>query len=99
MEYIVTAYDYTDEGAADRRKANRPEHLALGTKHREAGIRLIGAGILNDAGETIGSLIVCNVDSREEVDAWLQEEPYVTGKVWEKIGVMPCQVGPGFLPK
>jgi uncharacterized protein YciI len=64
VQYIVTAYDYTDEGAADRRKAHRTAHLALGTTHRESGTRLIGAGILDDAGETIGSLIVCNVDSR-----------------------------------
>ncbi len=97
MQYIVTAYDYTDEGTADRRKSNRPAHLALGTKHWESGIRLIGAGILNGVGETIGSLIVCNVDSREEVDAWLKEEPYVTGQVWEKIDVTPCLVGPWLL--
>ena len=45
----------------------------------------------------ISSLKVVELLSKEAVDAWLAIEPYVTGKVWEHIEVIPCKVGPSFV--
>jgi len=59
MQFIVTAYDGTDEGAIARRMAAREEHLRLGKEMHDTGKWLYAAGILNDEGQMIGSMIVC----------------------------------------
>jgi uncharacterized protein YciI len=43
------------------------------------------------------SLIV-DFNSREDLDNWLKVEPYMVGKVWEKVEVRGCKVSPLFLP-
>jgi len=60
------------------------------------GNMLYAAAILDDGGRMIGSMVICNFPSRSEIDDWLKVEPYGTGKVWEKIEVKRCQVGPAF---
>ena len=32
-----------------------------------------------------------------DLEAWLGEEPYVIGEVWQDIKIMPCKVGPSFV--
>jgi uncharacterized protein YciI len=58
---------------------------------------IYGAAILDDNEKMIGSMLVGDFDSREDLDAYLKEEPYVTGNVWDKIDVRPCRVPPMFL--
>lgn len=99
MQFLVLAYDYRDKDAMSRRMAVRQEHIATIDRYRKAGNMHIGAAILNEKNEMVGSAIVTEFPSREELDAWLKEEPYVTGKVWERIEVKPCQIGPSFLKK
>lgn len=48
--------------------------------------------ILDEEEKMIGSMMVVEYPSREELNQWLKEEPYVTGKVWEKIEVRQCKV-------
>lgn len=64
---------------------------------KASGKILYAVVILDEKEKMIGSMIVCDFDSRDELDAWLKEEPYVTGNVWEKIEVKPCMVPPLFL--
>ena len=45
----------------------------------------------------IGGVLVVDFNSREEIDTWLETEPYVTQKVWEKIEVKRFLVPPQFL--
>ena len=99
QQFLITAYDYTDEKALERRLAARSAHVVLIEKLHGEGKLLMGAAILDDAGKMIGSSLVGVFDSRAELDAWLEVEPYVTGKVWEKIDVQPCGVGAIFLRK
>ncbi|MCB0325322.1 MAG: hypothetical protein KDD69_17185 [Bdellovibrionales bacterium] len=96
MQFLVLGYDGKDEGAIDRRMAVREAHLALGDTMRSAGQMLYAAAMLTEEGVMCGSMIVLDVASRAAVDEWLAKEPYVTGKVWERIEVMPCKVGPSF---
>jgi uncharacterized protein len=96
MQFLILGYDGTDEHALDRRLAARTAHTALGDKMRDAGKMLYGAAILDDEGKMIGSVLICDFKDRSELDKWLNEEPYVTGKVWEQIEVRPCRVGPSF---
>jgi len=99
MQFIVIAYDGTDEEALQRRLAVREVHIALGDSLVASGQQLYGVALLNDAGKMIGSVLICDFPSREEFNVWLAKEPYVTGHVWERIEVLPCRVGPSFQKK
>ena len=94
MQFIVIAYDGTDEKALERRLAVREAHLESAKEMFESGKWLYAAGILNDDGKMIGSMIVCDFHSREELEQWLKVEPYVVGKVWKKINVNRAQIAP-----
>jgi uncharacterized protein YciI len=95
MQFVLIAYDGTDEGALERRRAAREGHLQLGKELHDAGKWLYAAGILDDNGKMIGSMIVCEFPSREEMEKqWLSREAYIAGQVWQKITVHRAQVAP-----
>jgi uncharacterized protein YciI len=96
MQYVVTGYDGTDAKALDRRMAARAAHLEGADKLKESGKLLYAAALLDDAGKMAGSVMICDFATRGALDAWLAVEPYVVGKVWEKIEVRACKVGPSF---
>ena len=97
MQFLLTAYDATDEGALNRRMANREAHLATIERYRISGHMHMGAAICDEVGKMVGSCIVCEFPSRAEMDTWLAAEPYVTGKVWDKVSITECKIGPSFL--
>jgi hypothetical protein len=100
MQFMVIAYDGTDAGALDRRMARREAHLKLGKEMHATGQWLFAAGILSDDGKMIGSMIVADFPSREELERqWLQKEPYLTGKVWQKVEIHRAQAAPFCLTK
>jgi len=95
MQFMILAYDGTDENALARRMAAREAHLELGKEMHDAGKWLYATGILDDAGKMIGSMIVCDFASRSEMQKeWLSREPYIIGKVWEKIDIRSAQTAP-----
>ena len=97
MQFIVLGYDGSDEKAMGRRMAVRDDHLKRAKKMYDEGNLLYAAGILNDDGKLIGSMIICEFASREELDnLWLKNEPYVTGDVWRTIKINRAQVAPFF---
>ncbi len=86
MEYVVIAYDGKDEGALERRLAVREEHLKGAAKMFEEGKLIFASALLDENGNMNGSIMFCDFPSEETVhEDWLKSEPYVTGKVWEKI--------------
>jgi hypothetical protein len=54
----------------------------------ERGRVLIGGAILDEAGDMVGSVLLTDFTSREEVEEWVAEDPYVTGDVWKEIEVL-----------
>ena len=95
MQFIVIAYDGTDSQALARRMAAREAHLKSARELYDNGKWLYASGILDDDGMMIGSMIVCDFPSREELEKqWLKNEPYVTGNVWDKISIHRTQVAP-----
>lgn len=92
------AYDGTDDGAPARRLAARPAHLARGERMRVAGELPYAAALLDDDEQMRGSMMVLDLPDRAAVDRWLEQEPYVTGQVWERVDVSLCRPGPAFLP-
>jgi uncharacterized protein YciI len=91
-QYIVTGYDYTDEGALKRRMDVRPHHLdgirALITTQNY----ILGGALLNDEGKMIGSTMILQFETEEELDAWKQGEIYITAKIWETVDIKPFKV-------
>jgi len=81
MQYLVIAYDKKD--ALNRRLEVRDTHIK-GTKKLIAEGKIINAGVLmNENGTMIGSTLFIDFDTKEEIDEWLLNEPYVKNDVWD----------------
>lgn len=95
MLFLVVAYDHPGPVGRERRAAARERHLAQAAM--SLGVRAVyGATILDDDGEMVGSMLVMEAASRDELDAWLRVEPYVVEDVWQRVSVHPCHVPPAF---
>ena len=92
MQFFVTAYDGTDDEAPQRRAAARPAHLEVAGTLKTSGNIIVGGAILNDQDEMIGSAMCVEFESREALDEWLNNDPYVTGGVWKEISVQPIRL-------
>jgi uncharacterized protein len=95
MQFLVIARDGTDEGALERRQRTRPIHLDSISPLVDAGNVLVGGAILSDAGDMVGSMLLVEFRGREEVDAWLARDPYVTDGVWHEVEVHPFRTAVG----
>ena len=75
-------------GASDLRMANREAHLAYLAEYED---KLIAVGpILNDAGDgMIGSLLIINLDTRAEADAFAQGDPYAKAGLFAQVDIAP----------
>ena len=91
-QYLITAYDHTDEGALPRRMSVRPHHLDGAKELKANGNYVIGGAILNEEGNMIGSVMILQFETEEELEAWKQGEPYITQKIWETVDVKPFRV-------
>ena len=88
-QYVITAHDYTDEGALQRRLDVRPSHLE-GVKVLKAnGNFIVGGAILNTEEQMIGSVMIVQFETDEQMESWKNNDPYVSGMVWDKIEVKP----------
>ncbi len=92
MQFMIVAYDGTDEGALNRRLAVRDSHIAGAIELKNKGNLIAGGAILDDAGRMIGSTTSVAFESRAELDAWLERDPYVTGDVWRDITITPIRL-------
>lgn len=93
MQFLVHALDYTDAPAIDRRMAVRPAHFETVRKLKADGQFILGGAILDESGKMIGSMAVVEfADEAELRRVWLSVEPYVTGRVWERIEIRPFRV-------
>jgi uncharacterized protein YciI len=91
-QYLITGYDYTDEGALDRRMAVRPHHFDNAKLYKEKGNYITGGAILDDNGKMIGSAMVLQFENEEELEAWKKGEPYINQKIWETVDVKPFKL-------
>ena len=89
--FVVSCTDR--EGTVEKRLAIRPQHLARLEQLNAEG-RLIVAGAMpkdpaNPQAGCYGSTIIVDFDSREALDRWLQDEPFLKEGVYEHIDVKP----------
>ena len=87
MQFVIFAYDGTDEGAFERRMSVRPRHLENMAKVKEMGTVICAGGLLNEEGRMIGSMLVLDLPSRAELDKYLAGEPYIEAKVWKDVKI------------
>ena len=81
------------EGTLEKRLTTRPAHLAR-LQQLDAEGRLIVAGAMpkdpsNPQAGFYGSTMIVDFDSREALDAWLQDEPFLKEGVYSHIDVKP----------
>ena len=92
MQFLIIGRDGKDEKAPGRRLAARQAHIDLGEELRQSGNMWYGAALWDDESNMIGSMLLMDFASEKELHAWLDREPYVTGKVWEQLEVQKCNV-------
>jgi len=81
---VSIGLDGTDAGAAARRAAVRPTHLARIIPAAEDGLLLLGGAIMR--GETmVGSIAITAHATDADAEAWWAEDPYITGDVWREV--------------
>ena len=96
MQFLVTAYDYKDNEALSRRIAAREQHVLFSNELIKKGQMIFGVALLDENGKMIGSSCVYDFPAKEDLENMLKSEPYITEKVWEKIEISLCKVGPSF---
>ena len=88
MQFVVNAHD--GKNMLEKRMEVRPRHLENMTRNKEHVV--CAGGILDEAGKPIGSVLVLDFESRDQLDAYLAGEPYIIEKVWEDVKVEPLYV-------
>ncbi|HXV25435.1 MAG TPA: YciI family protein, partial [Alphaproteobacteria bacterium] len=78
--------------APARRRAARPAHFDQIRAMVEKGQLRAAGAILDDDGTMIGSVLFMEFSGRPQLDAWLERDPYMTEKVWQKIEVKPFRL-------
>ncbi|KAG0362498.1 hypothetical protein BGZ54_008594 [Gamsiella multidivaricata] len=91
-QFILIARDYQDPDAPNRRATVRPKHLVGAKELKKSGMLQLGGALLtnhSESGQMIGSVMIFNADSEEEVIKAVERDLYVTEKVWEHYQIMP----------
>ena len=88
MQFLITAYD--GPGMLEKRMAVRPRHLE--NISRVKGKILCAGGLLDAEGKMKGSVLIIDFAGREFLDEYLESEPYILEKVWERVEVEPMNV-------
>ena len=83
MQFVIRAYD--GENTLEKRKAVRPQHLENLAKF--TGKNLCSGALLDEEGNMRGSMLILDVDSRAQIDEYLNGEPYLQEHIWEKVEV------------
>ena len=71
------------DGAIEIRKANRDAHLAYADE-----TPVVYAGpFQNEDGDMIGSLLIVDVETRAEAEAWAASDPYAKAGLFQKVRI------------
>jgi uncharacterized protein len=92
MQFLLVAFDGTDDQALERRMKVREEHLRHIGDLKKEGHFSCGGAILDDTGKMVGSMIVYDYPDRESFDKSLQDEVYFTQGVWKKVEIKPFRM-------
>jgi uncharacterized protein YciI len=91
-QYVITAHDFKDENALDRRIKARPEHLEKAKELKANGNFIKAAALLDENQNMNGSVMMMDFESREDLNQWLKTEPYLVQKVWDKVDIAEAKI-------
>ncbi|GAB4021383.1 YciI family protein [Spirosoma migulaei] len=89
MQYIIHAYDHTDSDALARRMAARPAHFAYVSELKAKGQFVLGGALLDPDGKMIGSMLLLTMETEDQLNEYLKNDPYIVQGVWNTIDVKP----------
>lgn len=91
-EYVIYAFDGTDAHAFEHRLSVRPAHLKNMSLFKASGNFIYGGAMLDADGKMIGSTVVMRFESKEDLQIYLDSEPYISEKVWQDIKIYPFRL-------
>ncbi|MFI4982669.1 MAG: YciI family protein, partial [Nevskiales bacterium] len=91
-QFLVLVYDGTDVEASARRQAARPAHLDRLKGNVASGRLVFGGPIFDDGQKPIGSFLLADCASRQELDSMIANDPYTKGNVWQRVEVKPVRL-------
>ena len=93
MQYLVIAYD--NENALEKRLEVRDAHVEGAKKLMTEG-KIIQAGALIEDEKMVGSTLFVDFEDDDEINEWLENEPYVKNGVWnmEEFQIVPVKLLP-----
>ncbi len=93
MHYLVIAYD--NDNALARRLESREAHIEGARKLMVEG-KITNDGALIEDDVMVGSTLYIDFESDEEIDEWLENEPYVKNNVWnmDEFQIVPMKLLP-----
>ncbi len=90
--FCVVAHDMPDAAAPARRQAARVAHFHRLRAAVERGQVRFAGSMLAEDGTMRASVLVVDFPSRDALDAWLAEEPYLLNGAWERVEAAPLFV-------
>ena len=85
MLYVIHCFDKQD--SLQVRLDNRPEHVAY---LKSFGDKLHAAGPTLDAAENMnGSLVIIDLESLTEAEAFAANDPYARAGLFERVSIQP----------
>ncbi len=99
MAYLIETFDKPDSLAL--RKTLRPAHLVFLEKHAQL-LLACGAKLHDDGTDLGGGIYVLDVNTRQEAEAFIAEDPFFKGELFERIQITHWRKayldGKSFLP-
>ena len=92
MKFSVIAWDKPGAEGVALRDELRDAHMESITRRFHDGNVLFGAGFYDDEGVVRGSLVILDVPSRADVDAYLESEPFQRAGLWATVEVSELRV-------
>jgi uncharacterized protein YciI len=91
--FVVYALDKPGREAA--RLEARPAHRARLREHDHSVTVRIGGPLLDDAGKMIGTMLVVEAGTRQDVEAFVAGDPYVEADVYGSVAIHSFNWGLG----
>lgn len=89
QQFALICRDAPDALAA--RMAARADHMAGLKTERTAGHMVDGGAMLDEVGNMVGSVVLCQFESRAALDDYLSREIYAREGIWGEIEIIPMR--------
>lgn len=89
MHFAIIARDSVAEGTLAKRMTFRDEHLERIHAMKAEGTIVDGGAILNQAGDMVGSVVLCEFPSRAALDVYIESEVYFRHGIWASLEILP----------